>query len=175
MKNYFIKYSIVFLLLIFLQLFLFNQVIVKIGNWFFVPYVYILALLLLPFDVKDEYLILSAFFIGLVIDIFSGTVALNAAASVIAAYMRKYILAWISPRMGYMQGTLPSYLFYGYGWFIKYALFFTFIHHLWFYLLDVFSFRLIGIVLVKALINTLISVIFILLLHFLFKNRPTII
>ncbi len=174
MKSSLIKYIFISLLLIALQLLVFNQVILRIGQYFFIPYVYILAIMLFPFETKQEQILPAAFFIGLIIDILSGTLALHTAASVVIAFFRRNILTLIAPRMGYTQGTLPSYLFYGIGWFVKYALIMTFVHHFWFYLWDVFSLKLFPLIIYKSVINALYSTVMIVLLHYVFKNRPTL-
>ncbi len=174
MNRVFAKYLINALILIVLQVLVFNQINVKIGNFFITPFVYVLFIMLLPMDTKPEVVLWSAFFVGLVIDLLSWTVALHTASLVLVAYLRTFILNLIAPRMGYGQGTLPSYLFYGWGWFFKYAVLMVVIHDFWYYFLDTFSFSALGLILVKTVLNSLISITFILMLHYIFKNRPQI-
>ena len=174
MNRTFVKYFVNALIFILLQVLVFNQINVKIGDFFITPFVYILFIMLLPMDTKTDVVLWSAFFMGLVIDFLSGTVALHTASLVLVAYLRAPILNMIAPRMGYAQGNLPSYLFYGWGWFFKYAVLMALIHDFWYYFLDTFTFRALGLVIIKVIFNVIISVIFIFLMHYIFKNRPQV-
>jgi hypothetical protein len=162
----YISYSI---LLIFLQVILFNNVLLGVG---LAPFVYVMLLLFLPIDIKGWVLLIIAFFLGLFVDVFSDTLAINTSACLFVAFARPYTLRFLSPDDGYESDFLPSYHHLGLRWFALYSLVLVFIHQLVYFSLDIFELSKIGIVLIKAIINTLLTVFFILTLNiFVFKNR----
>jgi hypothetical protein len=72
---------------------------------------------------------------GIVIDAFSNTPGMHAAACTLAAFLRLLLIKIIKgdelPEM-----ISPSYRTFGYGGFLKYTLVFVVIHHLALYLLE---------------------------------------
>ncbi len=174
MNNVVLKYFANVLILILLQVLVFNQVILHVGNVALVPYIYILSILLLPLDTSRELVVIISFLVGLVIDFLSGTVAVHTAALVLVGYFRTPVLNAIAPRMGYNQGAYLSYLFYGWGWFLKYVLIIVLIHHFWLFLWQIFSLKAIFLILFKTVLNALYTTIFIVVLHLIFKNRPVV-
>lgn len=78
-----------FLILLFLQVFLLNNInLLGYVN----PYLYILFIILYPFTGDKTVLIILSFFLGLSIDAFENSGGVHAAASVFAAYLRPFIL-----------------------------------------------------------------------------------
>lgn len=104
------------------------------------PYLYILFILLLPFETPGWLLIVLGFSLGISIDIFYNTYGLHAATTVFAAYLRPVILSSIAPRDGYDQGSLPKMSEFGFWWFLKYSLLIVVIHHTMLSFLHEFSF-----------------------------------
>ena len=102
------------------------------------PFMYVLFILLLPFETPRWLLLVSGFLLGLSIDVFSGTIGMHAAATVLMAYLRPYVLSLISPRDGYESGTYPRLYYFGFTWFLHYAVILVFIHHLVLFYLEVF-------------------------------------
>ncbi|MBC7426257.1 MAG: rod shape-determining protein MreD [Bacteroidia bacterium] len=87
-----LKYTGLFLLLLLLQVFVLNRVMVGYSYGFlFKPQIYIMLILLLPPAIKHNYLILISFFIGLTIDMFTNTMGINAAACTLIGFSRGYI------------------------------------------------------------------------------------
>ncbi len=174
MKQISLKYIIISLIIIILQIFLFNNINIRIGNSLFTPYAYLLIILLLPFNTPTSTVLIFSFVTGLIIDISSGTLALHTSATVFVGFLRQFILKWITPRQGYNPGTTPSYLFYGYKWFITYTFILTLIHQFIFFMLDIFSLKLIFYILYKTVLNSVFTTLTIAILHYIFKNRPAI-
>ncbi len=172
MRSYFWKYFTIFLILALLQILFFNNLILRIGHWFFVPEVYILLFLLLPYDTKNFSLLTTGFVVGLIIDLIDGSLALHTASSVMAIFLRPLILTMVSPQLGYTQGIPLSYQNYGWIWFIKYSTVFVFIHHLTYYLLNNFNLAHLPVILLQSVINTIYTMIFIVITHYFIKNRP---
>ena len=62
------------------------------------PYVFPLFILLLPFDTKGWVLLFSAFFLGLIIDLFNGTMGMQTFATVFMAFLRPLFLRNFQPK-----------------------------------------------------------------------------
>jgi rod shape-determining protein MreD len=130
------KYLIQFIVLIALQLLIFNNIEF---SGYINPYVYILFILLLPFEIPGVLLLVLAFVTGLVIDLFMGTPGVHSSATILTAFLRPAILGVFEPRDGYQAGTNPTVLHYGTEWFIKYAAVLVSIHHVALFYLEVLS------------------------------------
>ncbi|MDD3902016.1 MAG: rod shape-determining protein MreD, partial [Dysgonamonadaceae bacterium] len=104
MKTGIIKDIILFLLLISLQVFLLDRI-----NIFGVatPILYIYFLIKMTLGSNRFYVIISGFFLGLIIDIFMNTPGMNAAATTIVAAFREPIIKLIYTRDAYDELT-PS-------------------------------------------------------------------
>ncbi len=148
-----------FLILVLIQVFIFNNI--HLTSYGVVPVVYILYIILLPFETPNWIVLILAFFIGLSIDIFSNTLGLNAAASVLIAFIRPGILNYLSPRTGYETGTFPRVYYQGLKWFLKYSISLVLIHQTGYYLLESFGFDNFWVLLYKVFIASLISMILI--------------
>ena len=88
------RYLINFILLVFLQVFILNNIQF---SGYINPYIYVLFILILPFEIPSWFLIIIAFFLGLTIDLFSHTVGMHSSATVFMAFLRPYVLKIISP------------------------------------------------------------------------------
>jgi len=126
-------------------------------NAYMVPYVYLLFILLMPFETPRWAVLLSGFALGLGIDLFQHTLGLHTAATVLAAFMRLYFLNMLSPRDGYEPETFPRVHFYGIFWFTKYTLLLVFTHHLALFFLEVFHLQDFLITLLRVVLSTLLS------------------
>jgi len=104
------------------------------------PYLYIILILLIPFETPGWLLLLLAFFIGLSIDIAQDTGGAHAASSVFAAFLRPFILKVIAPRDGYEAGTSPTLLSMGASWFMMYSIIIIIIHQLVYTYIEAFTF-----------------------------------
>jgi len=120
------------------------------------PYLYVIFILTLPFETPGWLLLTLAALLGLSVDMFSNTVGMHMSASLFLAYLRPFILERFAPRDNYEPGTLPLPSYYGFGWFLKYALILVFIHHLFYFVIESFSVENF----VKILIKTLGSTVF---------------
>jgi rod shape-determining protein MreD len=127
MINRILRYALIFALLMILQLFLFNNLQF---SGYVNPYVYIMFIMLLPFEISSWLLLVISFFTGFVVDLFAGTPGMHTSATVMAGFARPYVLRLISPREGYEISSEPSLFVYGFNWFLIYTLLIVFIHHL---------------------------------------------
>jgi rod shape-determining protein MreD len=105
------------------------------------PYMYILFILLLPFETPKWLLLISAFVLGLSVDMFSDTIGIHTAACVFMAFCRPGVLNLISSKQEYEQGISPTIRDLGVKWFFSYSLILVVAHHIPLFFLEVFSFR----------------------------------
>jgi hypothetical protein len=127
-----------FIVLILVQILIFNNI--ELGGYIN-PYVYVLFILLLPFETPAWITLSAGFLLGLIIDIFSETLGMHAAATVFISFIRPYTLAYFAPRDGYEPGSYPRVFYYGLPWFIKYAFIMVLAHHLLLFYVEMFKFQ----------------------------------
>jgi rod shape-determining protein MreD len=168
MINSIIRYTIIFIILIFLQVLLFNNIQF---SGYINPYIYIMLILLLPVEIPSWLLLLISFFTGLIVDFFVGTPGMHAAATVLSGFLRPYVLRLISPRDGYEPGAMPSMEIYGLSWFLLYTVSIVLIHHFTLFYLEVFRFADFFRTLLRVLLSSIFSVTFILLAEYYRKGR----
>jgi rod shape-determining protein MreD len=120
------KYALQFIILVAAQLLIFNNIEF---SGYVNPFVYILFIILLPFETPRALLLVLAFVLGLIIDLFMGTPGVHTSASVLTAFIRPFILNIFAPHDGYQAGTNPRIAYYGLEWFVKYAVMLVIIHH----------------------------------------------
>ena len=155
-----------FTLLVFLQLFVLNNIQF---SGFVNPYLYILFIMLLPFEVAGWFMIVMGFVLGLVIDVASSTIGYHTVATVFMAYFRFHLLRFIAPRDGYEPGMAPTLQSLGLSWFVKYASILTLAHHFVLFWVESFNFG----DLLPATFRALCSSIFTLLLIFIYQFLST--
>lgn len=166
MHNTLIRNILLFVGLVFLQVMIFDNL--RLGN-FIHPYVYVLFVMILPFETPKWKLLIYGFAIGMVVDIFNGTPGLNAAATVLMANLRPKIINMTTRKSDIEGKTAPSVSEMGLKWFFPYAVLLLLIHNLTLFMLEAFNFRLIGLVLLETLLSVVVSSIIIVLIIYIFK------
>ena len=135
------------------------------------PYFYIVFILLLPFETPKWLLLVSAFILGLLVDMFSDTVGLHAAACVLMAYCRPWVLSAVSSKQEYELGIQPIIRDLGFRWFFSYALILVIIHHLLLFYLEVFGFSEFSQTLMRASFSIIFTMLLIILSQYI-MYRP---
>ena len=166
MYNTLIRNILRFVGLLLLQILVFDNI--RLGNYIH-PYVYVLFVMLLPFDMPKWQLVIVGFLVGMVVDIFSGTPGLNAAATVFMAFARPYIIGITTRKSDIEEKTEPSVTEMGLKWFVVYAILLLVLHNLFLFWLEAFSVKLLGIVLLEVLLSVPSSLFVIILLLYVFK------
>jgi rod shape-determining protein MreD len=135
------------------------------------PSLYILFILLLPFEIPGYVLLISSFILGLSIDFFSNSTGLHAAASVFMAFMRPTVIKVVGAPAEYEDHLIPGIRDMGMRWFLVYSLFLTMLHQLALSLLESFSFAEAGIILLRMLLSSIFTLVLIILVEYLFMNK----
>lgn len=154
-----------FILLAGLQVIVLNRIQMA---GFLNPLLYILFILMLPFETPGWLLLLASFFMGLTIDSYSDTGGLHAIATTLVAFVRPTILRVISSRQDYEPGMSPSLWDMGFVWFIKYSLLLVTIHHFVFFAAEAGRFAGLHLVLYRTLVSLMFTMILVLIAQYLF-------
>jgi rod shape-determining protein MreD len=154
-----------FVLLVAVQVILLNQVQ---WNGYVNPYVYVVFILLLPVETPNWLLLLLALITGLTIDMFGSSGGMHAAATVAMAFARPGVLKLIAPRDGYDPEMKLTPQVMGFRWFITYVSIMVVLHHLVAFYIEVFRFSEFFVTFFKAILNSAITVILIVIGVYLF-------
>jgi len=130
-------------------------------------FVYIAFLLILPYDISNISLILIGFFSGLFVDMFYNTGGIHAAATVLIAFLRPYIINTLTPRGGYEEGVELSVASLGFRWFATYAIILIFIHHFMLFIIWLLGFGDVLLVLSKTIASSVFTLVIVLLFQYL--------
>jgi len=133
------------------------------------PYIYILALLLLPLSIPKWIQYLIAFITGLLIDIFAITYGVHASASLLVIFLRPYFIAALTvgkSKETQMQVPLPVQK--DFKWLFTYTFILVFIHHFTITMLEFFSFKRFFVTIGIILLNTFFTSFIILSVQYIF-------
>ncbi|RPH32352.1 MAG: rod shape-determining protein MreD [Bacteroidales bacterium] len=163
------RYALTFIALIALQTLILNNI--KLGG-FINPYVYILFIMLLPFEIPGWLLLTLGFITGLTMDAFSGTLGMHSSATLFVAFIRPLILSNISTHESTDKKGSPALNMKDIGWFIKYTFFIVIAHHFVLFYLETFSFAHFFTTLLRVMLSSVFTALFILLSQFfLIRNQ----
>lgn len=139
---------------------------------FIIPTLYYLFILWLPFSLSRLGLLLVGFVTGLTLDYFKMTPGLHAAASVLIAYARPFVINILIPKdtaeFNYRE---PSPRGMGWAPYLVYVFILTLLHHTYYTLLQWLQFGTFLEFLIKVLSTTAISMLLILTVELLFPRK----
>jgi rod shape-determining protein MreD len=133
------------------------------------PFIYIVFIIYYPIKNDRIFFIFISFIIGLLIDIFSDTLGLHAAASVTIAYLRPLILK-ISFGLAYIHKVI-KFKNIDFRKKVVYISLISITHHIVLFGLEVFNFSKIFFVLERALLSSLFTITLCILFSYLFKTN----
>ncbi|PCJ98793.1 MAG: rod shape-determining protein MreD [Flavobacteriaceae bacterium] len=162
-NNYFINITR-FVLLVLVQVLVFNKL-----NFlgYINPFVYILFLYWYPIKDNKGAFIMTAFFLGLCIDIFSDTLALHSASAVTIAFIRPTIMRFVFGVNYEFQSFKLSSSTRAQQ--ITFLALLIILHHLVFFSLEIFSFSNILLIIKKTFFTFCGTLVICLLLNSLFS------
>ncbi|HEY9364947.1 MAG TPA: rod shape-determining protein MreD [Chitinophagaceae bacterium] len=140
---------------------------------FIIPIIYFLFILWLPFSISRFWLLVIGFLTGLSLDYFTMTPGLHAAACVLIAYARPFVINILTPKdtseFNYREPSPKSM-----GWtpYLVYAFILTFLHHFYLTFLEWLQFGSFLDFLIKVVSTTGISMLLIILTELLFTRKP---
>ncbi|MGC8864195.1 MAG: hypothetical protein ACP5O2_00595 [Bacteroidales bacterium] len=160
-----IKLLLTFIASVFIQLAVFDNL--NLGAYFN-PLVYTLFILKLPFRTQNWALLLWAFALGLLLDFFQSSHGLNAAACVLMAFTRPFVIKWLTTRRDFSEQEMPSIRDMGVQWYILYSIILLFIHHFGVFILEEGSISGLFAIFIRALLSTGFAFGLILIAEYLF-------
>jgi rod shape-determining protein MreD len=157
-----------FVLLVFLQVFLLKNI--SLYN-LSTPYLYILFILLLPFEIPNLLLFVLAFILGLSIDAFYDTPGLHAASCILLAFVRVLFISITVQKDGFDNEPEPTLSIMGFRWFFTYVLVLTLFHHFFLFNLEVFRFSELEYTLTRFIFSSVFTVFLMLVSGLLFFRK----
>lgn len=133
------------------------------------PYVYPLFILLLPFETPAWLLMILGFLTGLTLDVFLGSLGMHAAACLLIASLRPALISIITPKGAEFE-VEPNINLQGVTWFLIYCGLATFVHHTAYFLIESGTFHNLHITLLRIILSTFFSVLFMMIFLFLFTS-----
>lgn len=133
------------------------------------PLVYILYVAWFPVHHNRTQFLLSSFALGFLIDLSSDSMAINAAATLLIAYIRPAVLRFVFG----VNYEFQSFKLYNTSFTQKAVYIFILVitHHFVLFSLEIFNFSQIGLILKKTILSTLFTFVLAELLSFLFSTR----
>ncbi|MCB0395057.1 MAG: rod shape-determining protein MreD [Flavobacteriales bacterium] len=164
--NEVLKHTIRFIIFILIQVLILNN-ISFLGR--FTPFLYLSILLALPVNERKVLLLPIAFVTGIIIDMFSNTAGMHAAACVFMVFCQPLITRSLSERdtYDYKQTKAGAQ---GLRGMVFYTVIMVFLHHLVLFYLEAFSLDYFWSVLFRTIINTLITSFLIIVVKLIFTN-----
>ena len=173
----FIKNIIRLCIILLLQVLILNRISLQwwsqpAGFPVFIPYLYPLFILLLPFQTSMPVMLISGFACGLAVNSFMNTAGMHAFAMVLICYFRVNVLNALMPKnLTEYGGQTPSVKNMGWMPFIIYVSFLIVMHHAVYFTIELWSLANIGYLLLKIVASSLTSIMFVLAYVLLF-TRP---
>ncbi|MBS1742579.1 MAG: rod shape-determining protein MreD [Bacteroidetes bacterium] len=166
----FVKNILRFILFILFQVYVLDQVRL---HQMVTPYIYFMFILWLPFKINRMLLMILSFLLGFTLDSFRHHPGFHAAACVLIAYVRPFLINILIPQEGAetnyeepsfksMGGMLP---------YLIYAGVLSFLHNTWLFLLEAWQFGDVWYFLVKTILSTAVSLMLVLITELLFTRK----
>jgi len=138
---------------------------------YFNPFIFIGAILMLPFRLNKTLVLIIAFTTGLIIDTFYNTMGMNAAACTFLAFCRPTVLRLYSPAGDYNADATATVGSMGIRWMLSYAGILIFLYHLVLFYLEMFSLHGFFTTFLKVVLSGIVSLILLLITQsLLFRN-----
>ena len=156
-----------FIFLVLFQVLILNHVDI---SGYINPYFYVYFILLLPFSTPRWLLLLLSFVLGFTIDLFTHTMGLNAAACLVMAFARPFVISLISG-VSDLTGNTPSIKYQDLKWFTKYSVILVILHHFTLFYLEIFRFSEFFETLLRVILSSIFTLLLVYISEYLFYPR----
>ncbi len=136
------------------------------------PFVYVLFILILPFQTPNLLLYILAFATGITLDAFYDTLGVHTSACIAMAFVRTLFIS-ISLNRDATDEPEPTLGNMGLRWFSLYAVLCIFVHHLILFFLEAFKLSSWSYTLSRTLLSVVFTLFTVLLVEFIFHNRKS--
>lgn len=162
------KHVIRFLLLVILQVMIFNQLELGFGIHIMILPLFVM---LLPFEIGIISILSFAFLIGFIADIFSNTYGLHASSLVMLAYFRPMVFKKFAPTEGYDPLKEATFFDMGNSWFFYVFGSLLLIHHFWYFFIEIFRINELFLILQNTIFSCIVSFLMAIVLQILMIKR----
>lgn len=168
MAKQIVDYLILFIILVLAQVLIFNHILLfGVAS----PIIFIYFIIRLPMSVKFNALITLAFFLGLLVDICSNTIGMNALACVIFAALKKPLLLLYVQHDDYVTEIKPTISTLGLWIYSKFLITTVLVYCLLYFSIEFFSIINIGEILLMSISSALLSFLLLLGIDSLMMNK----
>ncbi len=165
-----VKNILRFILLILVQFYVLDKIDL---HYMVTPYLYFLFVLWMPFKLNRAVQMLLAFLLGFTLDSFRHSPGFHAAACVLIAYVRPFLINILIPQEGaesnYEEPSAKS--MGGFFPYLLYAGLLSLLHHAWLFFLEALEFGNFWYFIIKTLLSTIISLVLIFVAELLFSRK----
>lgn len=168
MINIIVRNFFQFIFLILVQVLIIKNI--ELGR-FINPFIYVLYILMLPFETPKVLSIILAFLLGITMDMFYDTPGMHAAATVFIAFARPGVLKIFSPREGYEAEIKPTMKYLGVSWFLSYSSILILLHHLVLFYSEVFRFSEFFSTLFRVIVSSAFTLLLVVISQYLFYHK----
>ncbi len=160
MSNPIIRNILRLIVLVFIQVFILDNM--HLGGYIN-PMLYVMFVLMLPFETPGWLMLFSSFVMGFSVDIFTGMTGIHTFSTVFMGFVRPSVLRLVSSSRDYEPGIQPSVRDLGWDWFLPYSILLVFIHHTLYFFVEVLRFSEFFAILGRTILSSLVTLIFIFL------------
>ena len=166
-----LEYTLLFIILVLLQVFLFNRIGISL---YVSPLVYVAFIILLPMEIPGALLLARALLTGVTMDFFMATAGINTASTLFMAFCRPAALTLFVGKDEVRDGGVPNVNRIGNKRFIRYAFTLIVLHHLVFFFLEALTWHYFFITLLRVLCSSVLTMLLVYFTQRLFSvNRQS--
>lgn len=154
--NKFLEYSIFFIILLLLQVFLFNNLNLSV---FINPLVYVAFIVLLPMEMKSIWVLLLGLLLGVATDFVVGTAGLNTIATLFTAFIRRQTLMLMLGKETVNESGIPCSGNIGAGKFFRYSSTLIIIHCIVFFTFESLNISYLYLTLLKVALSAAVTIV----------------
>ncbi|MFI3305442.1 MAG: rod shape-determining protein MreD [Rikenellaceae bacterium] len=162
-----LPYSILLFVLLILQLFIFDKLMISM---LVAPVVYITFILLLPMDRSQLSMLMWGAAVGLLFDLLTGMAGVNSIATILLSYLRIWLLTATLGRDMIQLGIAPLPRAVGWGKFLLYMSLGVLFHLTTLFVVESLRFDQLDFLLRRVICSGLISTLFAVLIAVQFEN-----
>ncbi|MAZ00683.1 MAG: hypothetical protein CMP58_00625 [Flavobacteriales bacterium] len=130
------------------------------------PWIYIILIIIIPQSIKENYLIMISFLMGLLLDSIFSTSGINTISLISVAWLRNYVLKKIFSGKNNDKKKFISIKNNGFNLYLKYVTTIVFIHHGILIIIDYINFVKISEIMTKTILSSIISIVIIMCFSF---------
>lgn len=132
------------------------------------PHIYLLAILLMPFEIPLTAQYLIGFFSGLVVDMFAMSLGVHASATLLVVFLRPHLVSMLNgkKKIDGIERAIPGVK--DFKWLFIYTFTLSVVHHFAAVLLEAFSFRHFLFTILSALLSAIFTTLVILCIEYMF-------